>query len=414
MYTIKSIKAREILDSRGNPTVETDLWLLDGSFGRAAVPSGASVGTKEAIELRDANKERYLGKGVLKAVANINTEISSKIIGSTFSSQAELDNLLITLDGTALKSNIGANAILSVSLAFAKAATQGRSLYRYIAEQHKNEKFLLPRPMLNILNGGVHADNKLDIQEFMLVPLNFNSSREAIRQGTEVFHNLKKLLKSKNYNTNVGDEGGFAPNIATAKEALDYIVEAMEQSGYKPGLDIAIALDAAASEFYHNKKYLIEEQSLDSDKIIKYYASLVANYPIISIEDPVSELDHHGWQAITEALGDKVQIVGDDVFVTNPAILKQGIQDGIGNSVLIKLNQIGTLTETLETIRIAQENNYNAIISHRSGETEDTTIAHLAVGSGAGQIKAGSPCRTDRVCKYNELFRIEEELNDRY
>jgi enolase len=406
MYKITAIKAREILDSRGNPTVETDLFLSGGAFGRAAVPSGASVGTKEAVELRD-NNARYFGKGTLKAVHNVTSLIAEKIIGATFSSQSELDQVLIDLDGTENKSHLGANAILSVSLAFAKAAaqSQGLSLYRYIGQGSN-----LPRPMMNIINGGVHADNKLDIQEFMIVPLQFSSSREAIRCGTEIFHTLKKNMKQKGYNVNVGDEGGIAPNIATSKEALDYICEAIAAAGYKPGEEVAIAIDAAASEFYHNNQYRIEGEVLESEELIDYYANLLANYPIISLEDPMSELDHQGWKSITEAFADKVQIVGDDIFVTNPNILREGIGQGIGNAILIKLNQIGTLSETLETIKIAHDHNYKTIISHRSGETEDSTIAHLAVGSGSWQIKTGSPCRTDRTCKYNELIRIEEEL----
>lgn len=395
------------MDSRGNPTVEADLWLTDGSFGRAAVPSGASVGEYEAIELRD-NNSRYLGKGVLKAVDGVNSEIAGFLRNNIFNSQAELDQALISLDGTENKSRLGANALLAVSLAFAKAAAQssGKLFYQYIGNGTT-----LPRPMMNIINGGVHADNELSIQEFMIVPLKFSSSREAVRCGAEIFQCLRATLKRRGYNINVGDEGGVAPNIARASEALDYIMEAIVAAGYKPYEEVAIALDAAASEFYEDQIYHIEDEVLASDELVKYYANLVNNYPIISLEDPMSEHDHEGWKIITEALGDKVQIVGDDIFVTNPKILKKGIEDHIANAVLIKLNQIGTLTETMETIKLAQANGYKTIVSHRSGETEDTTIAHLAVGSGAGQIKTGSPCRTDRVCKYNELMRIEEELS---
>lgn len=406
MYEIKLLKAREILDSRGNPTVEADLWLADGSFGRAAVPSGASVGMNEAMELRD-NNSRYLGKGVLNAVKGVNSEIVSTLVSKNFNSQAELDQVLIALDGTENKSRLGANALLAVSLAFAKAAAQssGKKLYQYIGKGTA-----LPRPMMNIINGGVHADNKLSIQEFMIVPLQFSSSREAVRCGAEIFQNLRNLLKKRGYSTNVGDEGGVAPNISSAREALDYIMEAIVAAGYKPGDEVALALDAAASEFYENQIYQIDDEALDSEELVKYYANLIADYPIISLEDPMSEHDYMGWKIITEALGGKVQVVGDDIFVTNPKILKKGIEDHIANAILIKPNQIGTLSETIVTIKLAHDNNYKAIISHRSGETEDTTIVHLAVGSGSGQIKTGSPCRTDRVCKYNELIRIEEEL----
>jgi len=407
MYKVISVKAREIMDSRGNPTVEADLWLTDGSFGRAAVPSGASVGEHEAIELRDKDS-RYLGKGVLKAVEGVNSEIAGFLRNNVFNSQAEMDQALISLDGTENKSRLGANALLAVSLAFAKAAalSSGKMLYQYIGDGTT-----LPRPMMNIINGGVHADNALAIQEFMIVPLKFSSSREAVRCGAEIFQSLRATLKKRGYNTNVGDEGGVAPNISRASEALDYIMEAIVAAGYKPYDEVAIALDAAASEFYKDQIYHIEDEVLASAELVKYYANLVNNYPIISLEDPMSEHDHEGWKMITEALGEKIQIVGDDIFVTNPKILKKGIEDHIANAVLIKLNQIGTLTETMETIKLAHANGYKAIVSHRSGETEDTTIAHLAVGSGAGQIKTGSPCRTDRVCKYNELMRIEEELS---
>jgi enolase len=408
MARVKFVKAREILDSRGNPTIEVDIMLEGGACGRAAVPSGASVGSNEALELRDGG-ERYYGKGVLKAVGNVNNIISERIINNVFINQEEFDRNLISLDGTTNKANLGANAILACSLAFgrASAASKNKNFFEYLG----GDRFL-PQPMMNIINGGAHADNNLDIQEFMIVPMNFTSFSESLQCGVEVYHSLKQILKKNNYNTNVGDEGGFAPNLSNTEEAIDLILQAIEKAGYRIGEDISIAIDAAASEFYRDDKYLLNKgtEILDSGEIVDFYAKLVNNYPIISLEDPMSEYDIEGWQAITEALGDKVQLVGDDLFVTNSAILRSGINNNLANSILIKLNQIGTVTETLETIRLAQQNNYKVIISHRSGETEDASIAHLAVGSGAKQIKTGAPCRTDRVCKYNELLRIEEIL----
>lgn len=407
MSSVIALKAREILDSRGNPTVEAEVTLEGGFTGLAASPSGASTGSKEALELRDGDKTRYLGKGVKKAVDNINQAIAKAVVGKKFASFREFDKTLIDLDGTENKSKLGANAILACSLAFAKALakSQGKDLFQLVGN-----KFAMPRPMMNIINGGAHADNPIDIQEFMVVPNLKNGFSEALRIGVEVFHNLKGILKKKGMNTNVGDEGGFAPNLKTAKEALDSIMEAIAVSGYKAGVDINIALDCAASEFYKDGKYNIEGKDFSSSELVKFYEDLVANYPIVSIEDPMSEFDEDGWAQMTSALGKKIQIVGDDIFVTNPKILKHGIEKGIGNSILIKLNQIGTLTETLDTIELARSNNYTTIISHRSGETEDTSLAHLAVGTSAGQIKTGSLCRTDRVCKYNELLRISEKL----
>jgi enolase len=407
MHFITAMKAREILDSRGNPTVEAEV-VLDGEFKAiAASPSGASTGSKEALELRDGDKNRYLGKGVLKAVSNVNDNIAKAVIGNKFASFKEFDKTLIDLDGTENKSKLGANAILACSLAFAKAyaKSHGKDLFQLFGN-----KFAMPRPMMNIINGGAHADNPIDIQEFMVIPNLKNGFSEALRMGVEVFHNLKSILKNKGMNTNVGDEGGFAPNLKTAKEALDSIMEAIHAAGYKAGEDINIALDCAASEFYKDGKYNMEGKNFFPNELVKFYEDLVAHYPIASIEDPMSEFDEDGWVQMTAALGKKIQIVGDDIFVTNPKILKHGIEKGIGNSILIKLNQIGTLTETLDTIELAKGNNYTTIISHRSGETEDTSLAHLAVGTSAGQIKTGSLCRTDRVCKYNELLRISEKL----
>lgn len=409
MPKVREVFAREILDSRGLPTVEVDMVLEDGSFGRAAVPSGASVGSNEALELRDQDTSRFLGKGTQKAVENVTSIIKENILDYEFNDQESFDQCLLDLDGTKNKERLGANAILACSLAYAKAsaAYQGIPLFKYIGP-HLN----LPRPMMNIINGGVHADNNLDIQEFMIVPLNFESAKESIRIGAEIFHTLKKILKSKGYNTNVGDEGGVAPNFKNAKEALDFIMEAIEKAGYQPGSEVAIAIDAAASEFYKNSKYDLrgEDAILDSEELVDFYANLVNQYPIISLEDPMSEFDKEGWKLITEVLGEKVQIIGDDLFVTNQILLQEGIQNQQANGILIKLNQIGTLTETLRTIDLAHQNNFTTIISHRSGETEDTTIAHLVVGSGSWQIKTGAPNRTDRVCKYNELIRIEELL----
>lgn len=407
---IKAVKAREILDSRGNPTIETDIILNDGSLGRASSPSGASTGSREALELRDG-EGRYLGKGVLKAVQNVNTVIAKEITGKKFKSQAELDRFLIELDGTENKSKLGANALLSVSLAYAKAfaAANHQQLFQSLA----NKEISMPRPMINIINGGAHADNALDIQEFMVIPIKYNGFSDALRMGAEVFHTLKKILHEKGYNTNVGDEGGFAPALGSTEECLNLIITAIEKAGYTPGEDISLGLDVAASEFYKENLYHLkgENKILSSEQLVKYFEHLVSRYPIISIEDPLSEFDYEGWQNITRTLGSKIQIVGDDIFVTNKKIFKKGIDDKIANAILIKLNQIGTLTETLETIKLAKQNNYNAIISHRSGETEDTTISHLAVAVNAGQIKTGSLCRTDRVAKYNELLRIDEVLN---
>ena len=405
---ITNLKAREVLDSRGNPTVEAEITLDKTHSGRAISPSGASVGTKEALELRDKDS-RYLGKGVLKAVSNVNSVIAKNILNKTFSSQSEFDKFLIDLDGTENKSKLGANAILACSLAYAKAVAvkNNMPLYKYIGAGKT-----LPKCYMNIINGGAHADNALDFQEFMIVPSGFLKFNEALRAGAEVFHTLKKILHDKGHNTNVGDEGGFAPNLKSAEEALDLISESITKAGYKLGENINIALDVAASEFYENGKYKLGNfsQPLSNSEMVDYYSKLRKNYPIISIEDPMSEHDWDGWKIITETLGKTTQIVGDDVFVTNPKIIQKGIDEKVANSVLIKLNQIGTLTETLEAIELAHKNNYSTIVSHRSGETEDTTIAHLAVGSGSAQIKTGSLSRTDRICKYNELLRIAEEL----
>jgi enolase len=409
---IKEIKAREILDSRGNPTVECDIILEDGSFARAAVPSGASTGEKEAVELRDGDKNRYMGKGVLKAVNNVNKVIAPEVIGKDALMQKEIDQVLINLDGTPNKSKLGANAILAVSLACAKAGAinKKKPLYEYIGEEDAK---ILPVPMMNILNGGMHADNNVDIQEFMIMPIGAPSFREALRIGAEVFHNLKSILKAKNLNTAVGDEGGFAPNLESNSEALEVIVEAIKKAGYEPGKDVMLALDAAASSFYKDGKYIFEGKDCTSDDMIAYYNQLIGKYPIVSIEDGLDEADWDGWDKMTKELGGKIQIVGDDLFVTNPKIFAEGIKKHIANSILIKVNQIGTLSETLEAIEMAKMNNYSAVVSHRSGETEDTTIAHIAVGTGTGQIKTGSVTRTDRVAKYNELLRIEEELGDK-
>ena len=408
MSKIKDIKAREILDSRGNPTVEVDVILESGIIGRASVPSGASTGSREAIELRDNDKNRYNGKGVLKAVNNVNTIIKEKLIGLDSLDQKLIDETMINLDGTKNKSNLGANAILGVSMANLKAASLYKKipLYKYF-----NEEVSMPRPMMNILNGGAHADNGLDFQEFMIIPER-DTFKERLRVGAEVFHSLKEVLKENNLSTGVGDEGGFAPNLNTNKEALDLIIKAIEKAGYIPGKDVFLGLDVAASEFYENSKYNLkgENKVLSTEELIEYFEDLVKKYPIISIEDPVDENDWEGFKKITEILGDKIQLVGDDLFVTNKEYLKKGIDMKAGNAILIKVNQIGTITETIETINLAKENNYKTIISHRSGETEDTTIAHLAVGLNLKQIKTGSLSRTDRVCKYNELLRIEENL----
>ncbi|MFH1354876.1 MAG: phosphopyruvate hydratase [Candidatus Omnitrophota bacterium] len=411
MAKIKKVVARQILDSRGNPTVEVDCILDNGILGRAAVPSGASTGEKEALELRDGDKSKYLGKGVLKAVANVNTQIACKIEGAEADFQ-KLDALMIKLDGTENKSNLGANAILGVSLAVARAAALSVSqpLYKLLGGKAAH---LLPVPLMNILNGGLHADNNLDIQEFMIMPVGAPSFSEALRSATEVFHNLKSLLKSKKLSTSVGDEGGFAPNLTSNQEALDLILQAIENAGYKPGKDISLALDCAASSFCRDGSYRFDGSEKTSADLIKIYEQWLGKYPILSIEDGLSEHDWSGWQELTKQLGSKLQLVGDDIFVTNPKIFKKGIAEKIANAILIKVNQIGSLSETLETVEIAKNNKYKSIISHRSGETEDTTIAHLAVASGCGQIKTGSLSRTDRVCKYNELLRIEEELGDK-
>jgi enolase len=411
MTAIVHIHAREILDSRGNPTVEVDVALEDGAYGRAAVPSGASTGSNEALELRDGDKKRYKGKGVQKAVTNVNNEIADALLGMDATEQVKIDQALITLDGTGNKSRLGANATLGVSLAVAKAAAHSADLplYKYIGGASAS---LLPVPMMNVLNGGCHADNKLDIQEFMIMPVSATSMREAVRMGAEIFQVLKAKLADDHMATSVGDEGGFAPKIDKAEQALDYIMKAIETAGYKPGKDVVLALDAAATEFYHDGKYVLEgeHKTFDWGKLLKYYETLVNAYPIVSIEDAMAENDHQGWKEITDLLGKKIQLVGDDVFVTNPKILADGIQKGIANALLVKVNQIGTLTETLHAVQMAQRAGYKAVMSHRSGETEDTTIAHLAVATNCGQIKTGSLARADRTAKYNELMRIEEQL----
>jgi len=415
VYEIKEIKAREILDSRGNPTVEADVLLSDSSFGRAAVPSGASTGEKEALELRDKDTSRYLGKGTLKAVSNINEKISSEVKNKSFSSQEELDKTLLELDGTENKANLGANATLAVSMAFARACAKSNNipLYKYLSTGEAN---ILPCPMMNILNGGAHADNNVDLQEFMIMPVGTDKFSESLRMGTEIFHNLKSILRSKGLSTAVGDEGGFAPDLSSNRQALDVIIQAIEKAGYRAGKDIFIALDPAASSFFENGSYILNAETPSertSGDMIDFYKDIVDKYPIISIEDGLDENDWGGWQVLTEELGSKIQLVGDDIFVTNPKILEKGIKEKVANSILIKVNQIGTLTETLEAIRIAKENNYTSVISHRSGETEDTFISHLAVATGVGQIKTGSLCRSDRIAKYNELLRIEEELGSK-
>ncbi len=404
---IITIHAREILDSRGNPTVEVDVGLENGASGRASVPSGASTGSKEALELRDGDKKRYGGKGVQKAVAHVNNDIADALTGIDAEDQVKIDQMLHELG----KSKLGANATLGVSLAVAKAAAMscGLPLYRYLGGV---SSYLLPVPMMNVINGGCHADNKLDIQEFMIMPVSAATMKDAVRMGAEIFHKLREKLSDDGHATAVGDEGGFAPKLTKADEALGYIMKAVEAAGYKPGKDVALALDAAASEFYRDHKYTLEGEgkTLDFGKLLKYYETLISRYPIASIEDPMAEDDHLGWKEITELLGKKVQLVGDDVFVTNPKILAEGIRKGLGNALLVKPNQIGTLTETLHAVEIAQRAGYKAILSHRSGETEDTTIAHLAVATNCGQIKTGSLSRSDRTAKYNELLRIEEEL----
>ncbi len=405
---IKDVIGREILDSRGNPTVEVDVILENGIMGRAAVPSGASTGEREALEMRDKDL-RYGGKGVLKAVNNVNTILRDAVIGMDASNQKELDYKMIELDGTETKSKLGANAILGVSMAAMKASAKekGLELYEYIG----NGK-TLPYPMMNIINGGAHADNNLDFQEFMIIPQR-DTIHERVRVGSEVFHSLKKVLNTKGYFTGVGDEGGFAPNLESNKEGFDLIIEAIIQAGYTPGIDVKIAIDVAASEFYSNGYYHVDGKNMTTDELIKFYQDLVEKYPIVSIEDPVDENDWEGFRKVTELLGDKIQLVGDDLFVTNKKCLQMGIDNHAGNAILLKVNQIGTITETLETIELAKAHGYKTIISHRSGETEDTTIADLAVGLDLGQIKTGSMSRTDRICKYNQLMRIEEQLKNK-
>ena len=413
MSAIIDIHAREILDSRGNPTVEADVVLQSGAFGRAAVPSGASTGVHEAVELRDGDKKRYMGKGVEKAVANVNDAIYDALAGLEAEDQIEIDNTMINLDGTENKGKLGANAILAVSLAVAKAQAEeaGLPLYRYLGGTMART---LPVPMMNIVNGGKHADNPIDIQEFMIMPVSAPSIKEAVRMGAEIFHTLKKNLKAAGHNTNVGDEGGFAPNLKSAEEALSFIVKAISDAGFKPGDDVVLAIDAASSEFYENGKYEMkgEGKSYTSDQMVEFYKDLCARFPIFSIEDGMAEDDWEGWKMLTDALGDKVQLVGDDLFVTNPKRLAMGIEKGVANSILVKVNQIGSLTETMKAVDLAQRNKYTAVLSHRSGETEDTTIADIAVATNCGQIKTGSMSRTDRMAKYNQLIRIEEELGD--
>lgn len=405
---IKEVKAREILDSRGNPTVEVDVILENGIVGRASVPSGASTGSKEALELRDQDKNRYNGKGVLKAVAHVNTIIREALIGKEVANQQEIDEMMLSLDGTDNKSKLGANAILGVSLACLKAAAQdaGKPLYAYIGEGT-----ILPEPMMNILNGGAHADNNVDFQEFMIVPKS-NTIHERVRIGAEVFHALQKVLNELGYSTGVGDEGGFAPNLKSNKEALDLICQAIERAGYTPGKDVCLAMDVAASEFYQDGNYVLkgENKVLSSREMVDFLEELVHTYPIISIEDGLHETDYEGWKELTKRLGDQIQLVGDDLFVTNPTIFQEGIEMGIANAILLKANQIGTVSEMLKTIELAKENHYNTVISHRSGETDDSFIADFAVGLSLGQIKTGSMSRMDRICKYNQLMRIEEEL----
>jgi enolase len=412
MDSIADVYAREILDSRGNPTLEVEVLLESGITGRAAVPSGASTGEREALELRDGDTGRYLGKGVLRAVDNVNSQIADQLIGMDATDQTGIDARMIELDGTEYKSSLGANAILGVSLAVARAAAEslGLPLYRYIGGTNARE---LPVPMMNILNGGAHADNNVDIQEFMIMPVGAETFSAALRMGAEIFHSLKNVLKKKGYNTSVGDEGGFAPNLGSNEEALQVIVEAIGAAGYKPGEDVLLALDVASSELYKDGHYILENEKSPkktSEQLVDFYEDLVARYPIISIEDGMSENDWEGWKMLTERLGGKIQLVGDDLFVTNAKTLQQGIDMGVANSILVKLNQIGTLSETLDAIETAKRAGYTAVVSHRSGETEDTTLADLAVAVNAGQIKTGSLCRTDRVCKYNQLLRIEDEL----
>ena len=416
MSLIESVHARQILDSRGNPTIEVDVMTESGAFGRAAVPSGASTGTHEAVELRDGDKKRYVGKGVLKAVQHVNENIAEEVVGLHVFDQNLVDRVMIELDGTKNKGKLGANAILGVSLAVAKAGAMesGQSLFRYIGGVNANT---LPVPMMNILNGGSHADNSIDFQEFMVVPVKADTFSEALRMGTEVFHNLKKVLHDKGLSTNVGDEGGFAPNITSNEEAIEVVLKAIEKAGYKPGIDIYIAMDAAASEFYDTKSkaYHFKKSSgkkLKAAEMVDYWAGWAKKYPIISIEDGMAEEDWTGWKSLTEKIGNKVQLVGDDLFVTNVEFLQKGIDMGVANSILVKVNQIGSLTETINAVNLAKRNGYKSIMSHRSGETEDSTIADLAVALGTGQIKTGSASRSDRMAKYNQLIRIEEELGE--
>ena len=416
MSLIESIHARQILDSRGNPTIEVDVVTENGAFGRAAVPSGASTGTHEAVELRDGDKTRFLGKGVLKAVENVNTKIATEIVGFNVFEQNMLDKIMIELDGTPNKGNLGANAILGTSLAISKAAAAeaGVPLYRYIGGVSANT---LPVPMMNILNGGSHADNSIDFQEFMVMPVKADTFSEALRMGTEVFHTLKKVLHDKGLSTNVGDEGGFAPNITSNEEAIEVVLKAIEKAGFKPGEDIFIAMDAASSEFFDAgaKAYTFKKSSgkkLSSEEMVEYWASWAKKYPIISIEDGMAEDDWDGWKKLTDAIGSKVQLVGDDLFVTNVKRLQDGIEKGVANSILVKVNQIGSLTETIDAVNLAKRNSYKSVMSHRSGETEDSTIADLAVALNTGQIKTGSASRSDRMAKYNQLIRIEEELGE--
>jgi enolase len=414
MSKIKKVFGREILDSRGNPTVEVDVVLDNGILGRAAVPSGASTGSKEAVELRDGDKKRYLGKGVEHAVSNVTKMIAPELIGKNPSEQNEIDLLMIKLDGTENKGRLGANAILGVSLAVAKAAAQdaGKSVFKYLGGDKASR---LPIPFFNILNGGKHADNNVDIQEFMIAPIGAKTFKEALRLGAETYHNLKAVLKSKGLSTAVGDEGGFAPNLSSNEEAIQVIIAAIEKAGAKPGQDISIALDPAASEFYQEGKYILKADNsrLASEEMVTYYDKLISKYPIISIEDGLAEDDWKGWKILTQRLGKKIQLTGDDIFVTSPKIVAEGIRQGIANSVLIKLNQIGTLTETLETVALAEKNSYTCMFSHRSGETEDSFLADVVVATNAGQLKTGAPARSERLAKYNQLLRIEEELGDR-
>ena len=411
MYAIESIHAREILDSRGNPTVEVECLLEGGASARAGVPSGASTGSREALELRDGDKKRYGGKGVLKAVKNVNETIAPEVLGMDARQQAEIDRLMIELDGTEMKTALGANAMLGVSMAVCRAAAEACALplFRYVGG---TGAVTLPVPLMNVVNGGAHADNPLDIQEFMLVPAGFGNFREALRAGSEVFHALKGLLKAKGLATGVGDEGGFAPNLETTRATLDFLVDAIGKAGYKAGKDVFISLDCAASEFFDKGVYTLEGKKLSPAEIVAFYEGIVMDYPILSIEDGCSEGDKAGWKLITERLGAQIHLIGDDNFVTNPKILKQGIADGIANGLLVKVNQIGTITETLEAVRMAQTAGYITVLSHRSGETEDTTIADLAVATNAGFIKTGSLCRSERIAKYNRLLRIEEDLGE--